>query len=190
MQDVTRMAVACPPPTPSALYDVGRDSEPSLPWFALFIRQRERERCESYLFAQSYEYFSPVTTEYRQWSDRKKLTKTPLFPGYLFCRFHPSKSAPLLRAPGVCEIVSAGSCYLEVDAAQIADVRRCVETGAKLDVVPPLSFGQRVRITAGPLTGIAGTLTVFKQQLRVGLEISMMNRVVLVEVDSSQLLPA
>ena len=187
MPDVTPMAGVCPPYSPSALYEMYHNSQASLPWYALFIRQRERERCEDYLLAHSYEYFSPTRTEVRHWSDRKKVVKSPLFPGYLFCRFPPRTSGAILRAPGVIEIVSGGDRYLEVDATQIDSVRRCIETGARLDVAPALNYGQKVRITSGPLSGIIGVLTIFKQQLRVGLEISMMNRTVLVEVDSTQL---
>jgi transcription termination/antitermination protein NusG len=188
MPDVTRMAVACPQPSPIALCIPFCEPEASLPWFALFIRQREREQCEAYLASRSYEYFSPTRSEVRQWSDRKKVTIQPLFPGYLFCRFDPRKSAPVLRAPGVIEIVSGGNVYLEVDALQIENVQRCLQSGFALDVLPTLAQGQKVRIMSGPLTGVEGVLTVLKQQLRVGLEISMMNRTVLVEVNSSQLI--
>jgi transcription termination/antitermination protein NusG len=189
MPTVTRIAEACPPPSPDALYEASCDTESPLPWFALSIRQKERERCEAYLLVHSYEYFSPSRTETRQWSDRKKVFVNPLFPGYLFCRFHPRKSGSVLRAPGVIEIVSGGGHYLEVDATQIEDVRRCLANGFGLDVVPTIRCGQKVRITSGPLNGIVGILSVLKQQLRVGLEISMMNRTVLVEVESSQLMP-
>jgi transcription termination/antitermination protein NusG len=189
MPDVTRMAVAHPPlPQPHPLISYC-EPEAQLPWFALYIRQRQREQCEEYLASRAYEYFSPARTEIRQWSDRKKVSTQPLFPGYLFCRFHPRRSAPIVRAPGVMEIVSAGGAYLEVDAVQIENVQRCLQSGYPVDVLPELACGQRVRITSGPMNGVEGVLTVVKQQLRVGLEISMMNRTVLVEVNASQLIP-
>jgi transcriptional antiterminator NusG len=185
---VTPVAEACPLLSPAALCESSIDLEVQLPWFALSIRQRERERCEAYLIVHSYEYFSPSRTETRQWSDRRKVFVSPLFPGYLFCRFDPGKSGPILRAPGVIDIISSGGHYLEVDSTQIENVRRCLVTGVGLDVVPTIRCGQKVRITSGPLNGIVGILAVLKHQLRVGLEISMMNRTVLVEVESSQLI--
>jgi transcription antitermination factor NusG len=189
MPIVTQIAEACPPLSPAVLCDTYCYPKSPIPWFALCIRQKERERCEGYLLAHSYEYFSPSRTEIRQWSDRKKVFVYPLFPGYLFCRFHARESGPILRAPGVIEIVSGGGHYLEVDSIQIEDVRRCLVNGFGLDVVPTIRCGQKVRITSGPLSGLVGILAVLKQQLRVGLEISMMNRTVLVEVESSQLMP-
>ncbi len=86
-------------------------------------------------------------------------------------------------------MVSGGGHYLEVDAGQIENVRLCRDAGMGLDVIPTVRCGQKVRITSGPLYGIIGVLVAFRQQLRVGLEISMMNRTVLVEVDSSHLMP-
>jgi transcription antitermination factor NusG len=157
------------------------------PWYALYIRQRYREHCEEYLQAYSYEFFSPVRLETRQWSDRRKTTQVPLFPGYLFCRFNSKESAPIWCAPGVMDVVNAGGKFLEVDSGQIENIRRCLEARLPVDVVPELIRGQKVRITAGPMAGIFGVLAFVKQKLRVGLEITMMNRTVLTEVHASQL---
>jgi transcription antitermination factor NusG len=92
-----------------------------------------------------------------------------------------------MRTPGVIEIINAGGRFLEVDAEQIENVHRSLQSGLTVDVVPELVRGQRVRIVYGPMNGVEGVLTIVKNQLRVGLQISMMNRSVLVEVHPSQL---
>ena len=73
---------------------------------------------------------------------------------------------------------------------QLENVRRGFESGLPYEVVPYLTCGNKVRISSGPMAGIDGVLTVLRSQLRVGLQITMMNRSVLVEVSPAQLAPA
>jgi len=52
-----------------------------------------------------YEWFLPLLQSRRRWSDRVKEVDAPLFPGYLFCRFNPNDRLPILKTPGVTQIV-------------------------------------------------------------------------------------
>jgi hypothetical protein len=56
-------------------------------WFLLRTRSKQERKVADALQAKGYEVFLPMHTERRQWSDRLKTYDTPLFPGYLFCRF-------------------------------------------------------------------------------------------------------
>ena len=42
----------------------------------------------------------------RQWRDRVATVGTPLFPGYVFCRFIATNRLPILTTPGVFSVVS------------------------------------------------------------------------------------
>jgi transcription antitermination factor NusG len=186
---MTETAELCLIPRESEFAESSIPLENSYPWYGLRIRQRFREDCENYLKAHAYDFFSPTRSEMRQWSDRRKITQVPLFPGYLFCRFDCKESLPIWHAPGLIDIVSSGGKLLEVDAEQIANVRRCLEASVAINVIPELVCGRKVQVIAGPLAGISGVLALIKHQLRVALEITMMNRTVLVEVHASHLAP-
>jgi transcription termination/antitermination protein NusG len=160
------------------------------PWFALAIRQRSRHRCEAHLESLQCPMFSPTYRELRAWSDRKVKIEVPLFPGYIFCSFDPSDAWKVVRTPGIIEIVNSAGRMLEVDPAQLDAIKRSLDTGRQLEVVSQLFKGQRVRIVSGPMAGVEGILTLTKQGPRVALEITMMNRSVLVEVDRTQLVAA
>ena len=189
MEFVTQSAEVCSIP-PQAVFAGRSDArENPSPWYALCIRQRFREQCEDYLKAHSYDFFSPVKTEVRQWSDRRKIAHVPLFPGYLFCRFESRESTPVWHAPGVIDIVNSRGKLLEVDAEQVENVKRCLDASAAMEVVPGLVYGRKVQVIAGPMAGVCGVLAFVKQQQRVGLEITMMNRTVLVEIHASYLAP-
>ena len=187
--DVPQVAALCSIPSEVVFAGGSIVREIAYPWYALRIRQRFREQCEDYLKAHSYDFFSPVKPEVRQWSDRRKITHVPLFPGYLFCRFECRESMPIWLAPGVIDIINSGGRLLEVDAEQIENIKRCLDASVSIDVIPELIRGRKVRIISGPLAGISGVLTLIKQHLRVALEITMMNRTVLVEVHASHLAP-
>lgn len=189
MEYVTQTAKVCSIPSEVSLADGSIARENAYPWYALCIRQRFREQCEDYLKAHSYDFFSPVKTEVRQWSDRRKVAHVPLFPGYLFCRFEDKESMPIWYAPGVIDIINSGGRLLEVDTEQIENVRRCIDASASMDVVPELVRGRKVRVIAGPMAGVSGVLAFVKQQQRVALEITMMNRTVLVEIHAADLAP-
>jgi transcription antitermination factor NusG len=59
------------------------------PWFALQVRMRHEAGVVDHLEGKGYEWFLPLYKTQRRWSDRVKEVHSPLFPGYLFCRFNP-----------------------------------------------------------------------------------------------------
>lgn len=126
--------------------------------------------------------FLPTYTVQRQWSDRVKQMELPLFPGYMFCRIVPEKRRLVLMAPGVVQILSCGKVPLPVPEEEVEAVRRVVTS--KLNYSPvALSLGQRVIIQEGPLSGIEGTLLEVRQQSRVLISVSTVQRAVSVEID-------
>ena len=67
------------------------------------------------LSGQGYERFLPFYKLRKRWSDRIKEFDAPLFPGYLFCRFNPQNRLPILKTPGVVQIVSFNNIPAAVD---------------------------------------------------------------------------
>jgi hypothetical protein len=67
------------------------------PWFALQVRTRQEASVGDQLNGQGYERFLPLYKARKRWSDRIKEVETPLFPGYLFCRFDPRDRLPIFE---------------------------------------------------------------------------------------------
>ena len=182
MEHVADMAGACTNFLPSL---IANDSTASLPWFALRVREKLRSTTEQYLTAGQHEFFSPVTTELRQWSDRRKAISVPLFGGYLFCRFDRERQLSILRTPGVIDIVRCGARPAEVDTQELAAIRLALTTMKTVDPLPHLVCGQRVQVVRGPMAGVEGVLALIRSELRLVLAVTMMNRSVAVEIDRS-----
>ena len=137
-----------------------------------------------HLEGKGYEWFLPLYKERRRWSDRIKHVEAPLFPGYVFCRFNPNDRLPILKTPGVAQIVGYSRVPVPVAENEIEAIRRLVASGVPNFPCAYLEVGSRVRIEAGALRGVEGILTDVKGKRRLVLSITLLQRSVAVEIDS------
>ena len=159
--------------------------EGNYPWFAVQVRTRREASAAEHLAGKGYEWFLPLYKSRKPWSDRIKEFETPLFPGYLFCRFNPQDRLPILKTPGVIQVVGYNRVPVPVDEQEIAAIQTLVASGIPNQPWPFLSVGDKVRIESGPLRGLEGILTDFKGNHRLVLSVSLLQRSVAVEIDSA-----
>jgi len=162
-----------------------QDGAIEYPWFALQVRTRHESGVANYLHGQGYESFLPLYKCRRRWSDRVKEVQTPLFPGYLFCRFDPRDRLPVMKTPGVMQIVGVNRVPVPVDEVEISAIQTLVMSGIPNQPWPFLQVGERVRIESGSLCGFEGILMDFKGTHRLVLSITLLQRSVSVEIDSA-----
>jgi transcription antitermination factor NusG len=162
-----------------------RDAVIGYPWFALQVRTRHESGVANYLNGQGYESFLPLYKCRKRWSDRVKEVQTPLFPGYLFCRFDAQDRLPIMKTPGVMQIVGVNRVPAPVDEGEISAIQTLVASGIPNQPWPFLQVGEKVRIESGSLCGIEGILMDFKGTQRLVLSITLLQRSVSVEIDSA-----
>src|SRR5271168_2837855 len=155
------------------------------PWFALQVRTRNEAGVAEQLGGQGYERFLPLCKVRKRWSDRIKEVDAPLFPGYLFCRFDPQDRLPILKTPGVMQIVGFKNGPVAVDESEIQALQTIVAAGAPHQPWPFLTAGDRVRIESGPLLGLEGILTEVRRSHRLVLSVTLLQRSLAVEIDSA-----
>ena len=160
-----------------------------LPWFALQVRTRYEKNVAAFLGGKGYEWFLPTYQSRRRWSDRVKDLDLPLFPGYMFCRFNPLERLPILKTPGLISIVGSAKTPIAVDPTEIAALRTLVDSDLSRQPWPFLQVGQRVRIECGALAGLEGILLQVKGRDRIILSVSLLQRSVAAEIDSSWVTP-
>jgi hypothetical protein len=78
-------------------------------WYALFVRSRHEKTVENSLRSKRYNVFSPSYRTKRKRVDRIAEIDVPLFPGYVFCQFDPTKRLPILTTPHVVGVVGRGN---------------------------------------------------------------------------------
>jgi transcriptional antiterminator NusG len=158
-------------------------------WYALYVRSNFERTTEQCLKNKGYQAFSPF---YRTWcrrSDRNKQLELPLFPGYVFCSFNPQNRLPILTTPGIVSIVGAGNIPEPVKLCEILSIQLVAESGRPVQPWPFLRQGRMVRIEGGPLAGVEGTLQKVKDELRLVVSITLMQRSVSVEVHQDLVRP-
>jgi transcription antitermination factor NusG len=133
--------------------------------------------------------FVPWHRVRRRWSDRIKILKQNLFPGYVFCRSSFAERRLVMNQAGVRAVVSFDSRPALIPDNEISSLRRAVESQLPLGPWPFLSVGQRVRIEKGLLAGIEGTLVGDSKEWRVVVSINALEKSVAIEVDRDMIVP-
>ncbi|MEO7648832.1 MAG: UpxY family transcription antiterminator [Bryobacteraceae bacterium] len=153
-------------------------------WFALQVKTRYEKAVGLALESKGIPVFFPQYRSRNQWSDRVKEIEKPLFPGYIFSRFDPRYRLPILTTPNVQLIVGNSKTSIAVTDEEIEAVKAIVRSRLAFEPWPLLQIGQRVEITRGALSGLAGVLIQIKKSWRVVVSVNLIQRSVAVEVDS------
>jgi transcription antitermination factor NusG len=161
----------------------------SAQWFVLAIKPRHEKLVAHLLGCKGYENFLPLQKRKRQYGTRNRESELPLFPGYVFCRFQPQKRLPILITPGINHIVGSGRNPIPVADCEIVALQTAVSNGLDIQPCPFLQAGERVLITKGALSGLAGIVVRVTAGLQVVLSITILRRSVLVKLDPQWLIP-
>ncbi len=128
-------------------------------WFAVYTRPRHEKKVAAMLERKGFEYFLPLYTVRRRWSDRWKTISFPLFPNYLFVRFDlmdHRRYISLLRTPGLVHLVRFRGRVEPVPDEEVEAVRRLCTSGVEYAPFPYLENGRWVEVVRGPLRGMRG----------------------------------
>lgn len=160
-------------------------------WFAVWTRSQCEPKVEHALRRKGLDVFLPTVALPSRRRDRRLSLARPLFPGYLFARFAPSRERYISVAStdGAVRILGERwDALQEIPDEQVDAVRRIVTDIAGARAVPWIRVGDGVRIVAGPLKGLEG----FVQDWRGGratfvVSVDLLQRSVGVEVGGEDL---
>jgi transcription antitermination factor NusG len=158
-------------------------------WYALQVKTRLERSTAGLLSGRGYQTILPTFKTVKQTRGNPKSLISPLFPGYVFCRFDVNNRLPVLITPGVVSVVRKGSVPSPVQESEIAAIQKVVTSGIRAEPWHYLEEGQNVRIENGPLEGVEGILLNLKDGDRVVVSVSLLRRSVAIEVDRSQVFP-
>jgi transcription antitermination factor NusG len=117
-----------------------------------------------------------MTTTLRQWSDRKKKVTVPMIRSYIFVHVHEIEM-PLVRfVTGVMRFVPFHGKPISIPDYQIKNLR--ILEGSELPFTTEnrmLVQGEKVRIIAGPLTGLRGTIVRTGNKSKLWISISALH---------------
>src|SRR5947209_1908740 len=174
---------------PSHIAPLSRDLEActELPqWYAAYTQPRHEKSVEKHLRMREIETYLPLHREIRRWKGRSVEVELPLFTNYVFVRLPLSQRVKALEHRSVVSIVSFGGCIAAIPDSEIESLRNAL-SHRKAEPYPYFSPGQRVRIHAGPLAGLEGTILRKKGTLRMIVSVAFLQRSIAVELEPADL---
>lgn len=150
------------------------------PWVAVHVRPNHESLTASLLHDRGYEEYLPLRPAKSQ---RQRVT--PLFRGYLFCRYTHSPDAKIVTTPGVIRILGPAHQPIYLTEQEIERIRTICESRLEILPHPYLTVGQYVRLIQGPLKNLEGIILSFRGITRLVVSLNLLKRSISVEIDSS-----
>lgn len=156
-------------------------------WYVFRVRPRHEKSVSTWLRSKSCNEFLPLVKTRSRWTDRIKTVERPLFPGYIFCEIERHEVSSVRSTPGVFDVVRAGSNPLPARRDEVESLLHAVNNDLSIEAcnLEGLSGGEWLRISAGPLSGICGTLVRVHGEQRLLVSIEILHRQVLVELPAA-----
>lgn len=119
-------------------------------WYVLYTKPRSEQKVSKALLELGVETYCPLVTEVRQWSDRKKKVKTPLFKSYVFVNLEEKEREQVFEVPGVVSYLFWLGRPAIVREEEIEAIRMWMEEDSVEEIkVGELSPGDKLTISGG-----------------------------------------
>jgi len=158
-------------------------------WYALRVRSNFEKVVQSSLRHHGLEEFLPTYWRKSRWSDRVKVIQYPLFPGYVFGHFDAANRLPVLQMPGVVHILGNSDGPIAVAEGELNGIRLAVQSGLPVEPWPLLAAGDIVIVKEGALAGLEGVMMRIKDQTRIVVSLTLLQRSVAVELNRDSVKP-
>ena len=141
-------------------------------WYALYTKPRWERKVAKELEENGIESYCPVTTEVRQWSDRKKKVTSPLFKSYIFVRVDERQRGKVFEVPGVVQYLYWLGKPAVVQDKEIEVIKGWLEDDRVEDVeIGHITPGDRITIANGSFQGQDAIVSkISKKRLRLILK--------------------
>ena len=154
-------------------------SLPSKPWYVCLTKPRREALAVRKLEEQGYEVFLPLLTQWEKkkvgWTRKQQV----MFPRYGFVRCSRSGQsiAPIRSTPGVTGLVAFGNVPATLQEPTLDAIRSLAERQATVldGEIFPFQAGDSVEISAGPLKGLSGIVSLVAE-VRVTVLLSLLGR--------------
>jgi transcription antitermination factor NusG len=176
----------------TSLTGAATQQSPNAPqWFAIWTHSQCEVKVEEGLLLKGFEVFLPRVRIPSRRRDRRVVLVRPLFPGYLFLRMSPSRTAyiDVANTDGIVRMIGERwDLPYSIPVEEVEAVRRLVFSGERLSPVPWIRFGDRVCIVRGALAGLEGFVQAWRaSRATFVLTVDLLQRSVALEVPSDAL---
>jgi transcription antitermination factor NusG len=151
----------------------------------MHTKSRNEKALAHDLMAKDISYFLPMIWKTHRQKGRKFKALLPLFGGYMFFCGNENQRLEVLRTNRVANLIEVKD--QEKLLNELVQIERAIEAGADLTPVKYVKAGQKCKVTAGPLAGLAGVVITVKGRTRLVLQVDMLGQAASVEVDADSI---
>ncbi len=158
-------------------------------WYAVYTRSRAEKKVFQELQWKGIDVYLPLYKTIRQWSQRKKIVEVPYIPGYCFVNIRYNDQLNVLQTNNVVAFVKHCGVPAKIPSDQVDQIKRLLkQTQYPIDIsfekfVP----GQKVMISAGPLTGLKGEVVSSRGKKKFVIKIEQLNCAFMVQIPAADL---
>jgi transcriptional antiterminator RfaH len=153
-------------------------------WYLIYTRPQHEKKVACELVEKNLSFLLATTKVLRKWHDRNKLIDAPLFPSYIFVflanvvDYHTS-----IEIEGVVNYVKFGKEIAIVKENIVTNLKALLDCGTNIELsANRFEIGQQVKITQGCLTGLSCEIAEYRNEKKILVRISLLNRTVLAAV--------
>ena len=162
-------------------------SEDNTAWYILYTMPRMEKKLAKMLSSRHFEYYLPILTQKKRWSDRFKFIDTPIFPSYIFINTDiNSYRNEILSLPGAHHFLALDNKFLTVDKKSLDLVKKFIEEypeTLKIRKENTLVRGAKVKIKHGHFKGYEGIIMILKSKTRLCVRLPVGNVSIEVNID-------
>ncbi|MFQ6678811.1 MAG: UpxY family transcription antiterminator, partial [Fidelibacterota bacterium] len=153
-------------------------------WYAIYVRSRHEKCVHKDLLEKGIESSLPLMSVTRQWSDRKKKVKVPLFRGYVFVKIDlKDEKFPVLTTTGVVKFVTFCNKTVTIPEEQMFWLDQLLLSELNIEHETDFPAGTEVDVIFGPLKGFRGRVKHKNSKSRLIVWFDAIMQGVSVEID-------
>ncbi|MFQ6610317.1 MAG: UpxY family transcription antiterminator [Fidelibacterota bacterium] len=152
-------------------------------WYAIYVRSRHEIKVAEQLKQKGITHLVPMVKEIRQWSDRKKKVKVPLFRGYVFVNIDLSKEKfSVLQNDGVVKFIGIKGVPSMIPQHEIRWLNILNENTETVKYETDIQVGESVSVVAGPFKGIQGEVIEVRNTSRLVISFESISQIISIEI--------
>lgn len=161
-------------------------SDSNLKWYPVYTQPRAEKKAYSALIDKGIEAYLPLHRRLKQWSDRKKWVEEPLIKSYVFVRIADNAQTEVLMTKGIARFIYFSGRITAMPDRQINELKLLMASSLDIEVTEEdLQPGEKIKIKAGPLKGIAGEIIAYRSQKQLLLRLENLGCSIIVNVAAS-----
>ncbi|PIW70469.1 MAG: hypothetical protein COW08_01655 [Ignavibacteriales bacterium CG12_big_fil_rev_8_21_14_0_65_30_8] len=153
-------------------------------WFALYTKPKQEFKASQQLESAGIDFYLPVITKVKQWTDRKKKITEPLIKGYIFIFADEKERNISLEQFSIVRCIFDNGRPAVIPKWQMENLKNFLRKDENVIVNSGIVPGAKVKILDGPFEGVIGVIKQEAKGKTIAVNIELLNRSVLTQISN------